>query len=96
MEVIRVRCPICGALPTMPNLEAASTKPAEIRIIIQRFGGKKPAVLTPGEIPSKTKKGGAPGFMEYEDVTESVPDQVESMKSFFDGRIKLYEEGKGE
>jgi len=82
-------------MPTLDNLDKTDkTKPAEVRILIQRFGGKKPAEEPTGEIPKKKKRGGAPGFIEYEDVTKQVPDQVKIIQEFFDSRIKLYQEGK--
>jgi len=95
-EVTRVRCPICGMMPTLKNLaDTAEKKPAQVRIFIQRIGGKKPVEMVPGEIPKKTKKGGAPGNIDYEDITEKVPKEVQTMMAFFDKRIEEYQEGKG-
>lgn len=94
-EVIRVRCPICGAMPTLDNLEqTAAEKPAEIRIFIQRFGGKAQVEKVEGEIPKKKGRGKAPGYMEYIDVTEQYSEQVEKMEQFFNDRIKEYQGGK--
>ena len=94
-EVTRIRCPVCGAMPTLENLEqTVKEKPAEIRIFIQRFGGKVQAQKEEGEMPKKKGRGKAPGFMEYEDVTDKYPELVAQMKGYFDGRIEQYQEGK--
>jgi len=96
-EIVRTRCPICGMMPTLKNLEqTAETKPAEVRIFIQTIGGKEKApLLLTDEVPYKKKgRGSAPGKIVYEDVTDKFPEQVKDMQAFFDGRIKLYQEGK--
>ena len=88
-EILRVRCPICSMLPTLDNLAHASEKEAEIRLYTQRIYGKKPA--PPGEEIKKKGRGKAPGWIEYEDITEQVPDQVERLKTFFDKRIAEFQ-----
>ncbi len=94
-EVTRVRCPICGAMPTLGNLEKTQDeKPAEVRIILQRFGGKVKVEDEHGVMPKKKKRGSAPGFIEYEDVTDQFPDSVKAMEGFFDKRIAEYQEKK--
>jgi hypothetical protein len=71
----RVRCPVCGMLPTLKNLDEAKERPAEIRIIVQRIYGKKKADKSEGEFKKKGR-GSAPGWIEYEDVTDSMPEIV--------------------
>lgn len=96
-EVTRVRCPICGMMPSLDNLEkTAKEKPAEVRIFVSRFYGKAPKTEGFGvDTPYKKKgRGSAPGRIEYEDITDKVPDEVEKLRSYFDDRIKQYQEGK--
>jgi hypothetical protein len=94
-EIIRVRCPACGMMPTLDNLAYTDKeKPAEVRIFIQTLGGKAKAPPLEEGTYKKRKRGSAPGLMEYTDVTDQYPDQVKEMQAFFDKRIKLYQEGK--
>jgi len=88
-EILRVRCPICGMMPSLDNLAHAAEKDAEIRVLVQRIGGKKPA--SEGEEFKKKGRGKAPGWIEYEDITEQASDQVERLKTFFDKRIAEFQ-----
>ena len=39
-EFLRVRCPICGAVPSLPHLaQTQQNKPAHVRLLIFRLGG---------------------------------------------------------
>ena len=94
-EKIRVRCPFCGLTPFLDELAKTAEKPAEIRIFVLKFGGKKPAgTPAEGDMPVKKGRGSAPGYMELLDVTESVPGEVEKMREFFDERVELYQKEK--
>ena len=93
-ERIRVRCPFCGMHPFLEDLlKTAEEKPAEVRIFVLKFGGKKPAVPN-GEIPQKKGRGKAPGQMELIDITDQVPDEVKKFQVFFDERVVLYKKEK--
>lgn len=91
-EVIRIRCPACGMMTDLDQMvKTSQEKPAEIRIFRQRMGGKVAGEFTLG----KKGKGSAKGFMEYIDITDEVlPDQMATLKNWFDQRIKKYQEGK--
>lgn len=94
-EIIRIRCPFCGMLPNLKVLEqTANEKPAEVRIIVNRFYGKKPAGQLEVDVYKKKKRGSAPGWIEYEDITDQVPEVVAKMRTFFDKRVKEYLEGE--
>jgi hypothetical protein len=83
-------------MPDLNNLTKAAGEPAEVRIYVSRFWGKKPMPEPPPEeLQKKRKRGSAPGWIEYEEITDKVPSQVKEMIAFFDQRIKLYQEGKG-
>lgn len=94
-ERIRVRCPVCGSMPSLDQLvQTEQTKPAQIRVFLQKFGGKVPAEDL-GAMPfGKKKKGSAKGYMEYIDITADQPEEVAKVKTWFDKRIKEYLEGK--
>ncbi len=93
-ERIRVRCPICGSMPNLDQLVyTEENKPAEIRVFIHKFGGKV-AVEDPGAAPfTKKKRGSAPGYSEYIDITEDQPEEVAKVKIFFDKRVDEYLKG---
>ena len=92
-ELLRIRCPICGMHPTLEVLkQTAEEKPAEVRIFIQRYGGKVVAPPAEDKIYKKKGRGSAPGYMEFIEVTDKYPEQVKEMEDFFKGRIKLFEE----
>lgn len=93
-EKLRIKCPCCGFVTDLESLAEAAKKPAEVRVILQKFGGKKPVMAT-GEIPKKTKQGGAPGYNEYTDITDQVPDQVLKMEEFFKDRAMAFLDGLG-
>ncbi len=94
-EILRIRCPCCGMLPNLKVLEqTANEKPAEVRIIVNRFYGKKPAGQTEIDVFKKKKRGSAPGWIEYEDITDQVPEVVAKMQTYFDKRIAEYLKGK--
>ena len=88
-EILRVRCPICGMMPSLDNLAQTAEKEAEIRLYMQKIYGKKPAPA--GEEFKKKGRGKAPGWIEYEDITEQAPDQVDRLKTFFDKRIAEFQ-----
>ena len=93
-ERIRVRCPICGQLPYVEQLEALSDESAEVRIFLHKWGGKKP--VDQAAPPSYVKKGrgSAPGFIETTDVTENSKDQVVYWAKFFLGRVRKFIENQ--
>ncbi len=94
-EKTRVRCPFCGQLPDAEFLDKDDVSaPAVVRIVLQRFGGKAAVVPVPGEPYVKKGRGGAKGFMEYEDITNQVPEVVEKYQEFFDKRVDKYGGGK--
>ena len=95
-EKLRIVCPVCGMMSDLETLqETNTTKPAAVRIKLQKWGGKKPAgVPVEGALPVVKGRGSAPGYMEYVDVTEQVPDEVAKMEAFFNARIELYQAGK--
>ncbi|KKK62084.1 hypothetical protein LCGC14_3007880 [marine sediment metagenome] len=95
-EKIRVRCPVCGSMPNLDQLLfTEENKPAEIRVFLHKFGGKLP-VEDQGAIPlTKKKKGSAPGYSEYIDITDDQPEEVAKVKTWFDKRVAEYLEGGG-
>ncbi|MDP2727319.1 MAG: hypothetical protein Q8P59_07220 [Dehalococcoidia bacterium] len=97
-EKLRIVCPICGMMSDLKQLQKTNeSKAPDVRILLQKWGGKLPAVApVEGALPVKAGRGSAPGYMEYVDVTDSVPDEVEKVQKFFDSRIELYQAGKGE
>ena len=86
-EITRVRCPICGMMPTLDNLGHAEEVPT-VRIYIQRMGGKVKAPQGKGY--EKKGRGSAPGFIDYEEVTAKVPELVKEMEGFFKKRVGLF------
>ena len=96
-EKIRITCPICGQMTDLKQMEnAEEKKPTEVRLYLQKFGGKVPA-----EDPNqalfqlkKKKKGSAKGYIEYIDITGDQPEEVAKLKTWFDKRVKEYLEGK--
>lgn len=94
-EIVRVRCPVCGMMPSLKNLEQTEqTKPAKVRIFVQQMGGKLPAVKEEGGIPVKHRRGSAPGKMIYLDITDQSPTQRKHMEEWFDNRISQYQKAK--
>lgn len=94
-EFIRVRCPVCGMMPSEENLEKGKENLAEVRIFIMRVGGKAPATPKSGfEHYEKKGRGKAPGFIEYEDVTKKEPELVQKYQDYFLKRAKQFQEGK--
>ncbi len=95
-KVVRVRCPLCGAMPTLANLEQTQNeKPAEIRLFLQEFGGKVAPEAVVTAPYTKKGRGSAPGFMQYTDVTNDNPEELEEMGKWFDARIQQYLDSKG-
>jgi len=93
-ERIRVRCPVCGSMPTLPQLvQTEEEKPAKIRVFLQKFGGKVAAEDQGAMAFGKKKRGSAPGYMEYIDITDASPEEVAKVKTWFDKRVKEYLEG---
>lgn len=93
-ERIRVRCPICGSMPTLPQLENTAKKwPAKLMLYLQKFGGKAPVVAHEGIPTPGKKKGSAPGYMEYIDITETSAGELARLKPWFDRRVAEYLEG---
>ena len=89
-ERLRVRCPVCGMHPFLEDLaKTAEEKPAEVKIFVLKFGGKMPVVEN-GEIPVKTGRGKAPGYMEMVEVTDQVPEEVKKFEDFFKGRAQVF------
>lgn len=40
-EVLRVRCPVCGMMTDLEQMaKAEAEKPTEVRLFLQKFGGK--------------------------------------------------------
>lgn len=80
--------------PTLENLEqTAAEKPAEVRIFIQRYGGKAKTAEVDVELLYKKKgRGSAPGFIEWEDITDTMPDSVKKMVEYFRDRIAKFME----
>ena len=91
-EKIRVRCPVCGSMPDLDQLvHTEKNKPAKIRIFLQKFGGKV-AAEDQGAMPyPKKKRGSAPGYMEYIDITDTSPEEVAKVKVWFDKRVAEYQ-----
>jgi len=88
-EVIRVRCPCCGMMPRLEQLANVDEKKPEVRIFVQKFGGKKPVEKT--EEWKKTGRGKAPGFMSYEDITDTMEaDQLKTITDWFVKRMEEY------
>jgi hypothetical protein len=72
-------------LPDLDKLQEtqANQDPTEVRIILQKFGGKV-KVQDNGSFPDKLKKGGAKGYMEYVDVTDEIdPKLLAEVKEYF-------------
>jgi hypothetical protein len=63
----------------LEKLAEAKDKPVEVRIYIQKFGGKTKVI----DNTKLIKRGGAPGFVEYEDVTEQMADKIQEMRQWF-------------
>jgi len=94
-EKIRVRCPVCGSMPNLDQLVfTEENKPARIRIFLHKFGGKV-AAEDQGAIPyAKKKRGSAPGYSEYFDITDAQPEELAKLKTWFDKRVAEYLEGE--
>ena len=93
-EKIRIRCPICGSMPDLAQLvQTEETKPAVIRVFLQKFGGKVAAEDPGVALFQKNKKGSAKGYMEYIDITDTSPEEVAKVKTWFDKRVAEYQEG---
>ena len=90
-EKIRVRCPVCGSMPDLDQLvQTEQNKPPQIKIFLQKFGGKV-AAEDQGAMPyPKKKRGSAKGYMEYIDITDDQPEEVKKLKTWFDKRIEEY------
>ena len=93
-ERIRIRCPICGSMPNLDQLAYTDeNKPAKVLIFNHKFGGKV-AVEDPSAIPfTKKKRGSAPGYSEYIDITAESPEELAKMKTWVDKRIAEYQAG---
>lgn len=90
-EKLRVRCPVCGSMPDLDQLaKTEEEKPARIRIFLQKFGGKMPADEAVGVPYKKRKRGSAPGYMEYTDITDSSQEELAKLKEWFDKRVQEY------
>lgn len=94
-EIIRIRCPLCGMMPSENNLkQTEEEKPAEVRVFICRFYGKVKAEEVPGVLYKKKGRGSAPGRIEYEDVTEQEEELLKKYQDWFDKRIEQYQGGE--
>jgi len=58
-KFIRVRCPLCGMLPTLEYLEEKGDKEIAFEVLLVKMGGKKPS----GEY-IKVEKGKSRYFLE--------------------------------
>lgn len=87
-EIIRVRCPCCSMMTDLDRMAMADDTPAEVRLYIQKIGGKKPAEQ--GAEYKKIGRGKAPGVNIYEDITDSSPDQVAKVAEFFKRRAEEF------
>ncbi len=92
-EKIRITCPICGQMTDLKQMEnAEEKKPTEVRLFLQKFGGKI-AAEDPNQAlfhPKKKKKGSAKGYIEYIDITGDQPEEVAKLKMWFDKRVAEY------
>jgi hypothetical protein len=90
-EIIRVTCPCCGMMTDLEQIARADAeKPAEVRLFVQKLGGKKPAETSPEAPYHKKGRGKAPGYIEYQDITESSPEQVAKLRDWFEARAKQF------
>lgn len=92
-QKIRVRCPVCGMMPTLENLELAETeKPPEVELFLQKFGGKVKLgqEVASGKGYQKKKRGSAPGYMEYINITNEYPEQLSKLIAFFKSRAEKF------
>ena len=95
-EKLRVRCPICGSMPDLDQLVQTEKKwPAKLMLYLQKFGGKVPVTEPPSveQLSKKKKMGGAPGYMEYIDITAESESQLAKIKVWFDKRVQEYLKG---
>lgn len=96
-EKLRIRCPFCGMHPTLEVLDqTVKEKPAEVRIFLQKYGGKLPAPVEGKAVYEKKGRGSAPGYMEWVEITGQVPEQVAAMEELFRARVKLFLQKVGE
>ena len=90
-EKIRVRCPVCGQMTDLEQMEKAEEdKPTEVRLFLQKFGGKVASEDQGAMLFTKKKRGSAKGFIEYLDITKTQPEEVAKLKTWFDKRVKEY------
>ena len=90
MEVIRVRCPVCGMMPKLEQLASAEKNPPAIRVFTQKFGGKALVKQVVGEY-KKMGRGKAPGVMSYTDITETMDaKKLAPIKDWFVKRVKAF------
>lgn len=96
-EKIRVRCPVCGQMTDLEQMEnAEENKPTEVRLFLQKFGGKVVADDQGASLFQKKKKGSAKGYMEYIDITDAQPAEVAKLRAWFDKRVAEYQKGEGQ
>jgi len=86
----RVRCPCCRMMPDMEHLWKVTDELADVRLIVQKFGGKNAVKGNEGENYKKVGRGKAPGSITYEDITATSPGEVHELENWFAKRAKSF------
>jgi hypothetical protein len=90
MEIVRVRCPVCGLTPKLTQLPKVDKQPAEVRVFTQKFGGKVKVEQIPGEY-KHVGRGKAPGFMVWEEITGTMDaSQLKTIREWFVKRAEVF------
>jgi hypothetical protein len=74
----------------LDRMAKADEKPAEVRLFVQKIGGKQAVPHIDGEPYKKIGRGKAPGYNVYEDITETAPEQVAKVRAWFAKRAKSF------
>lgn len=92
-EKLRIRCPCCGMMTDQDQMGRVEGEKAAVRVYLQKFGGKLPLNVPLGPGYKTSKRGGAPGYQEYIDITDTSSD-LPQFEAWFTARAEAFLQAK--